>query len=55
MVKSVLCRVGRHKWETVKNSDGEKYQRCSRCRRDRGFEGNDPAGHYPGPPLIGGG
>ena len=52
MVKSVLCRLGRHNWETEKNTDGETYQRCSRCHRDRGFEGNDPSGRY-GPPLTG--
>jgi hypothetical protein len=51
MGKSMRCRLGRHRWETVKNSDGEKYQR-SRCHRDRGFEGNDPSGRY-GPPLTG--
>ena len=52
MAKSLLCLVGRHKWEHVKNPDGEDYQRCARCKRDRGFEGNDLSGRY-GPPLTG--
>jgi Prophage protein (DUF1660) len=53
MSKSLLCRLGRHRWETVETRDSDEYQRCSRCQRDRdrGLEGGGPAGRY-GPPMA---
>jgi len=36
--KRVLCRAGRHHWVTVENPDGEFYDRCERCGKDRGID-----------------
>jgi hypothetical protein len=34
--KPLLCRLNlRHRWEVRKNPDGEPYQRCTRCGKDR--------------------
>lgn len=45
--KPLLCLLNiRHHWETESSPDGERYQRCSRCGKDR-MEypwGNDPKG-----------
>ncbi|NUR07162.1 MAG: hypothetical protein HOQ22_08965 [Nocardioidaceae bacterium] len=29
--KSLLCRVGIHRWEDRRNDDGEAYRLCLRC------------------------
>ena len=29
--KSLLCRVGVHRWENRRNTDGEEYIVCRRC------------------------
>ena len=44
MVRSLLCRVGWHKWQRRSTDDGSRYLVCRRC----GKEGE--AG-----PLLGGG
>lgn len=31
MAKSLLCRIGWHKWRTEKNDSGEQYVTCRRC------------------------
>jgi hypothetical protein len=34
--KPLLCLLNvRHDWETQSSPDGERYQRCSRCGKDR--------------------
>jgi len=44
MHKALRCRLYRHKWESLKNADGEAYDRCQRCGTDRGVDlhGRDP-------------
>jgi hypothetical protein len=44
MVKSLLCRVGWHKWQRRVTDDGGRYLVCARC----GKEGEAS-------PLLGGG
>ncbi len=34
MAKSLLCRVGFHSWETLRNEDGDEYVECRRCHED---------------------
>ena len=43
MGKDLRCRLHRHRWETLENPDGGKYDRCSRCQVDRGIYTIDPS------------
>lgn len=31
----LLCRLRRHRWQTETTPDGDRYQRCVRCGKDR--------------------
>ena len=46
MGKPWRCRLGRYRWTTAKNSDGQSFQTCARCGRDRGWEGPDSGEEY---------
>ena len=32
--KSLLCRLGIHKWQTHRNDEGQRYITCLRCNKD---------------------
>jgi hypothetical protein len=34
-VTPLFCRVGRHHWHAVSTSDGQRYECCLRCGKDR--------------------
>ena len=33
-VKSLLCHVGVHSWEHLRNDEGEPYLECRRCGKE---------------------
>jgi hypothetical protein len=46
--KSLLCRLGIHKWQTHHNDEGQKYITCLRCKK----ESDQPEmGKGPPPPM----
>lgn len=34
-MRPLLCWVGVHAWRTERTDDGDGFERCARCRRDR--------------------
>lgn len=35
MSKPLLCRLFIHRWVTLYNDEGQRYQECSLCHRNR--------------------
>ena len=39
MLTRSLCRFGVHRWQRLRNAEGEPYKTCSRCGKDGDDEG----------------
>jgi hypothetical protein len=39
MAKPFLCRIGRHRWQRLRNPEGGWYRQCSGCGKQRGSSG----------------
>ena len=35
MAKSWLCRIGKHRWQRLRNPQGGWYSECRRCQKQR--------------------
>jgi len=35
MAKSWLCRIGKHRWQRLRNPQGGWYRECRRCQKQR--------------------
>ena len=35
MTKPWLCRIGRHRWQRLRNPEGGWYRECRGCRKQR--------------------
>jgi hypothetical protein len=61
--RPLLCRLNRHRWETLRTEDAKPYQRCQRCGKDETdiWGGNKSGREYDpdeiprGIPMSGGG
>lgn len=45
--RPLRCRIGFHHWHTMRTQEGDQYESCTRCGKDR-------TENYGGGPLIGG-
>ena len=42
MAKPFLCRIGRHRWQRLRNPEGGWYRECRGCGKQRRSPGADP-------------
>jgi hypothetical protein len=42
MAKPWICRIGRHRWQRLRNPEGGWYRECRGCRKQRRSPGADP-------------
>ena len=42
MAKPWLCRIGRHRWQRLRNPEGGWYHECRSCGKQRRSPGTDP-------------
>jgi hypothetical protein len=42
MTKPWLCRIGRHRWQRLRNPEGGWYRECRGCGKQRRSPGADP-------------
>ena len=42
MAKPWLCRIGRHRWQRLRNPEGGWYRQCRGCGKERSFGGGGP-------------
>jgi len=43
MAKPWLCRIGRHRWQRLRNPEGGWYRECTRCGQQRNVPGGPPS------------
>jgi hypothetical protein len=42
MATPLLCRIGKHRWQRLRNPEGGWYRECHRCGKQRMSPGGDP-------------
>ena len=47
MAKPLLCRIGRHRWQRLRNPQGGWYRECRECGPQRDIGGGGPGGPTP--------
>ena len=47
MAKTWLCRIGKHRWQRLRNPEGGWYRECRKCGKERSSSGTG------GPTIIG--
>ena len=48
MAKPWLCRIGRHRWQRLRNPEGGWYRECRECGKQRNVPGSPPSMAGPG-------
>jgi hypothetical protein len=48
MAKPWLCRIGRHRWQRLRNPEGGWYRECRACGKQRNVPGSPPSMAGPG-------
>jgi hypothetical protein len=48
MAKPLLCRIGRHRWQRLRNPQGGWYRECRHCGKQDDFMSRGPADTYGG-------
>ena len=43
MPKPWLCRIGRHRWQRLRNPEGGWYRECRKCGKQRNVSGSPPS------------
>ena len=43
-----LCRIGRHRWQRLRNPEGGWYRECRECGKQRNVPGSPPSMAGPG-------
>jgi hypothetical protein len=49
MLGKVLCRLGRHRWQSKSTVEGVRYLTCARCGTDQGGDDTEPRPHLDDP------
>lgn len=53
MTKPRLCRIGRHRWQRLRNPEGGWYRECRKCGQQRNVPGGPPSMAGPSGPVLG--